>query len=135
MISGFSSMIGLRRRAGRALVRTLAAGLLAANAFAALPAAASLGDYDLSAPAALGKVLPNDWHINPAGTQVTLDNLPTNGVISPDGRYLAVTNNGCTTKTEEVSIVDLKTGTKVSDAQVKSSFIGLAKIANPGKTG
>ncbi|WP_161486060.1 beta-propeller fold lactonase family protein [Desulfotomaculum copahuensis] len=119
-------MYCLRRRAGRALARTLAAGLLAANMFAALPAAASADGYDLSAPAAVGKVLPNDWHISPAGSQVTLGNLPTNGVLSPDGRYLAVTNNGCTTKTEEVSIVDLKTGAKVSSAQVNSSFIGLA---------
>ena len=79
-------------------------------------------DDELQRPATVGRILPNDWHISPAGAQVTVGNLPTNGALTPDGRYLAVTNNGCSEKTQEISIVDLQAGKKVSSVQVDSSF-------------
>ena len=39
--------------------------------------------------------LPNGWSLTPAGQGVDLyDDLPLNLVVSPSGKYLAITNNG-----------------------------------------
>ena len=81
--------------------------------------------YNTTSPAIVGHVLPNDWHIDPAGQEIRVGNLPTNGALSPDGRYLAVVNTGCSTKTQEISIVDLADEKLVSTFQVKSLFIGV----------
>lgn len=35
-----------------------------------------------------------DWSLTPAGKQVTLGDFPIGGVLSPDGRYLVVSNDG-----------------------------------------
>ncbi len=112
-----------RRAYGRLL--GLWVGLLLTTLFSsALLLAAD--DDELQRPATVGSILPNDWHISPAGTQVTVGNLPANGALTPDGRYLAVTNNGCSEKTQEISIVDLQAGKKVSSVQVDSLFLGIA---------
>ncbi|VBB05900.1 phosphoesterase [Lucifera butyrica] len=117
----------------KSVTRTLALGLLIGGIIAGPVQAAPHSDYDLNSPATVGQVLPNDWHISPAGTQVTLGNLPTNGVISPNGRFLAVTNNGCSPKTQEISIVDLKVNKKIDSVQVPSSFLGIAFSRNGDK--
>ncbi len=38
--------------------------------------------------------LVNNWTITPAGTQTALGDLPLNSVLSPNGRYLLVSNDG-----------------------------------------
>jgi hypothetical protein len=45
---------------------------------------------------ALQKVrLPNGWSLTPAGQSIPLSSdFPLNMAVSPDGHYLAVTNNG-----------------------------------------
>ncbi len=103
---------------------------LVANLCGAVSVMAAADNYDLASPAVVGKVLPNDWHISPAGVQVTVGNLPTNGAITPDGRYLAVTNNGCSRNVQEISVVDLKLGNKVSSVSVPSGFIGVVFSRN-----
>lgn len=35
-----------------------------------------------------------DWSLTPAGKQVTLGDFPMGGILSPDGRYLIVSNDG-----------------------------------------
>jgi YVTN family beta-propeller protein len=114
----------------RGLRRLLGVGVLLAAIMTPTVGMAADHDDDLQRPATLGAILPNDWHISPAGIQVALGNLPTNGAITPDGRYLAVTNNGCSPGTQEISIVDLATGNKVGSAQVASSFLGVAFSRN-----
>ena len=108
------------------LIRFLVVALMVVNLFTTRRVMAEAVNYDPASRAAVGKVLPNDWHISPAGIQVTVGNLPTNGAITPDGRYLAVTNNGCSRDTQEISIIDLKAGKKITTAQVRASFIGVA---------
>ncbi|WP_273365297.1 bifunctional YncE family protein/alkaline phosphatase family protein [Alicyclobacillus herbarius] len=39
-------------------------------------------------------VTPYDWKLTPAGQSVTLGNFPMGGALSPDGRYLVVSNDG-----------------------------------------
>jgi YVTN family beta-propeller protein len=113
----------LRVKICRHFVRLLLIGLVT-NLYA-VPVMAAADNYDMRRPAVVGQVLPNDWHISPAGVQVTVGNLPTNGAITPDRRYLAVTNNGCSRDVQEISVVDLKSGNKVSSVSVPSSFIGV----------
>jgi len=110
----------------RRLIRFLVIALMLVNVFTTRRVMAEAGNYDPANQAKVGKVLPNDWHISPAGVQVTVGNLPTNGALTPDGLYLAVTNNGCSKDTQEISIIDLKVGKKVSSALVPASFIGVA---------
>jgi YVTN family beta-propeller protein len=126
MKDGFSGVANSGRRLGGSLIMVVAVGLVLVSVFTTVSIMAATGDFNLETPATVGKVLPNDWHITPAGIQVTVGNLPTNGAITPDGRYLAVTNNGCSPNTQEISIVDLKAGKKMSIALVASGFLGIA---------
>jgi YVTN family beta-propeller protein len=130
MKDSFSGVATSDRRTGGSLIRLLVVGLLLVNLFAGFSIGLAGDDYNLESPATVGKVLPNDWHISPAGIQVALGNLPTNGAITPDGHYLAVTNNGCSRKTQEISIVDLKAGKKASSASVASAFLGVVFSQN-----
>ncbi len=108
------------------LISLLVIALMVANVYTARLVKAAAGNYGPASQTVVGKVLPNDWHISPAGVQVIVGNLPTNGAITPDGRYLAITNNGCSKDTQEISIIDLKAGKKVNSTLVSSSFIGVA---------
>ena len=47
-------------------------------------------------------LLPNGWRIAPAGKNVMIGDLPLNMVMSPDGRFVVVTNNGWTKPTLNV---------------------------------
>jgi YVTN family beta-propeller protein len=130
MKDNFSGDAPSRHKTSGFPVRLLVLALLLADLLASASIMAAANEYNLESPATVGKILPNDWHISPAGIQVAVGNLPTNGAISPDGHYLAVTNNGCSRPTQEISIVDLKAGKKVSSAAVASSFLGVAFSQN-----
>jgi len=47
-------------------------------------------------------LLPNGWRIAPAGKNVMMGDLPLNMVLSPDGRFIVITNNGWTKPTLDV---------------------------------
>ena len=51
-------------------------------------------------------LLPNGWRIAPAGRHVMVGDLPLAMLVSPDGRWAIVTNNGYARPT--LTIVDLK---------------------------
>ena len=53
-------------------------------------------------------VTPAGMRVTPAGRQTTLGGLPLNSAISPDGRKLAVTNDG--QGTQSLQLVDLASG-------------------------
>ena len=38
--------------------------------------------------------LPNGWKLSPHGTSISLGDLPLNVAVSPNQKYLLVTNNG-----------------------------------------
>ena len=130
MKDNFNGMAASHCRTSEQPIRLLAVALLLVDVLASVSIMAAETEYNLESPATVGKILPNDWRISPAGIQVTVGNLPTNGAISPDGHYLAVTNNGCSRPTQEVSIVDLKAGKKASSVAVASSFLGVAFSQN-----
>ena len=57
---------------------------------------AAANHIQLNQPGTKGNTtrLVNNWTITPAGTQTPLGDLPLNSVLSPNGRYLLVSNDG-----------------------------------------
>ncbi len=78
-------------------------------------------------PGSLGggeTLLPNGWRIAPAGRHMSIGDLPLNLVLSPDGRYLIVTNNGYARPT--LRVVDLEHGTVAQTLSLDDAWLGLA---------
>ncbi len=69
-------------------------------------------------------LLPNGWKIAPAGEHVGIGDLPLNMTLSPDGRYLIVTNNGYAKPT--LTVVDLVNRYVKSRVAVDHAWFGLA---------
>jgi len=68
-------------------------------------------------------LLPNRYRLSPAGEQIPVGDLPLNMVLSPDGKYLAVTNNGYSE--QFVSIIDVAGNKQVQTLPVRASFFGI----------
>src|SRR4051795_13768542 len=82
-------------------------------------------------PTDRGFLLPNGWTVSPAGTQVTLTDLPLNIVPLADGRHALVATSGY--NAHELSLVDL-TEKKVVDVETaQQSWYGLALDRRQGK--
>lgn len=69
-------------------------------------------------------LLPNQWSLRPAGTQIELGDFPVNMALSPDGKYVAVLH--CGYGQHEIVVVDLAGGKVASRSKVAESFYGLA---------
>src|SRR5436309_8117376 len=54
-------------------------------------------------------LLPNGWHVAPAGRHLAVGTLPLNVVVAPDGRYAIVMTNGL--QKPALTIVDLTSWT------------------------
>ncbi|HTJ14982.1 MAG TPA: bifunctional YncE family protein/alkaline phosphatase family protein [Dinghuibacter sp.] len=67
--------------------------------------------------------LPNGWALTPVGTSIQLGDLPLNMVVSPDRRYMAVTNNG--QSDQSVELVDLGKGAVSDSMPIARSWLGL----------
>ncbi len=84
------------------------------------------GNRELSLPGKLpdGRVrLPNGWYLSPAGSHVPVGELPLNMALTPDGRYLLVTNNG--TREQSISIIDCASWKTVQTLPVAKSWLGI----------
>ncbi|HEY9856268.1 MAG TPA: alkaline phosphatase family protein [Stenomitos sp.] len=68
--------------------------------------------------------LPNGRTLAPAGTTYTLGNLPFDGALSADGRWLAVLHGG--KSTHGVDLFDTEAGKVVQTVRLPDSFHGLA---------
>lgn len=69
--------------------------------------------------------LPNGWALTPAGNSIPLSSdLPLNMAISPDRRYVAVTNNG--NGRQGIDLIDLTTGQCVQTVPLGKAWLGLA---------
>src|SRR4051794_26058644 len=69
-------------------------------------------------------LLPNGWRIDPAGHHLQVGDLPLNMAISPDGRYIVITNNGWSKPT--LTVFDTKTDQVIGRAPVDHAWLGLA---------
>ena len=69
-------------------------------------------------------LLPNGWRLAPAGRQLRVGTLPLNIVLSPDGRYAVITNNGV--NRPSFTVVDIASWTIKSTTTVDAAWLGLA---------
>ena len=108
------------------VVFRLAAVVLAVASTAGV-AIARHADAQAVWPGSLGggeTLLPNGWRISPAGRHMAIGDLPLNLVLSPDGRYLIVTNNGYAKPT--LRVVDLEHGVVSQTVALDDAWLGLA---------
>ena len=99
--------------------RRIAAVLLATTVSAALLA------IDRPGPQSKGvTLLPNGWRIAPAGRHVMVGDLPLDMLVSPDGRWAIVTNNGYAKPT--LTIVDLSSLSVLDKTPLSDAWLGLA---------
>lgn len=70
--------------------------------------------------------LPNGWMLSPAGKHVEVGELPLNMEVSPNGRYVIVTNNG--TGEQSLSVIDVQSWTMTQSVPIPKSWLGLRFI-------
>lgn len=75
-------------------------------------------------PTKEGFLLPNGWHLTPAGEQVTVPDLVLNIRPLSDGRHVLVTSNGF--KMHQLSVIDLEAKEVVDKVSTYQSWFGLA---------
>ena len=76
-------------------------------------------------------LLPNGWKLSPAGKTINLESdLPLNMAISPNGKYIAVTNNGVGDQT--IQLVSAHKRKLLSTIPIAKSWLGL-KFSKDGK--
>jgi DNA-binding beta-propeller fold protein YncE len=68
-------------------------------------------------------LLANGWRLAPAGRPLRVGTLPLNLVVSPDGRYAVVTNNGVNRPT--FSVIDIATWTVKTTTTIDHAWLGL----------
>ena len=68
-------------------------------------------------------LLPNHWILTPAGQQIPVGDLPLGMALTPDGKYLAVTNNGW--GKQFVSIIDTSSRSEIQRLPLEKSFYGI----------
>jgi len=73
--------------------------------------------------------LPNGWSITPAGDKsLNVNDLPLNLILSPSGKYAAVTNNG--QSIQSITLIDPTTKVILDDVNTPKSYYGLAFSAD-----
>jgi len=68
-------------------------------------------------------LLPNRYSLTPAGEHIPVGDLPLGMALSPDGKILAVTNNG--NSEQFVSIIDVGRRKQIQTLPVRASFFGI----------
>jgi len=76
-------------------------------------------------------LLPNGWKVSPAGKTLAVGTMPLNLVLSPDGRYAIVTNNGIAKPS--FTIVDLASWSVKNTVVLDNAFLGLTFSADGTK--
>ena len=69
-------------------------------------------------------LLPNGWSLTPAGSSLPLGDLPLNIAVSPDKKYLAVTNNG--QSKHSLQLINAKKGRLLHSFEIPVAWLGLA---------
>lgn len=69
-------------------------------------------------------LLPNQWYLRPAGTQVKVGDFPVNIAMHPDGLHAAILH--CGYGQHEVQVMDLATNKILSRVNISEAFYGCA---------
>ena len=113
------SLIGLRRTLPLLVFGVMVAGALVPLAQQGPPAPERPGLQGSGVT-----LLPNGWRIAPEGQHMQAGDFPLAMTLSPDGRFLIVTNNGYAKPT--LTIVDTKHWYVTEREPVDHAFLGLA---------
>jgi YVTN family beta-propeller protein len=73
-------------------------------------------------------LLPTGWSLTPAGKSLPLGDLPLNIAVSPDKKYLAVTNNG--QGRQSLQLIDARKGKLLHSFEIPIAWVGLAFAAD-----
>src|SRR5258705_8759319 len=68
-------------------------------------------------------MLPNGWSLSPAGKSLPMGDFPMNLVVSPSGKFMAVTNNGHGRQT--IALIDPSTEKILDETEIRKSWYGL----------
>ena len=79
---------------------------------------------ELPGPTKEGTRLPNRWMLTPAGKHIPVGDLPLNMALSPNGKILALTNNGYSK--QFISLIDTEQDTVIRELDVDKAFYGLS---------
>jgi len=110
----------MRHRSIAAVLALVAAGVAAAQTTPNAPS----GVGQRPGRGKTETLLPNGWRIAPAGRHLQVGDLPLSLVLSPDGRYAIVENNGYAKPT--LTVVDLKRFVVLDRVPLESAWLGLA---------
>ena len=69
-------------------------------------------------------LLPTGWSLTPAGKSLTLGDLPLNMAVSPDNKYIAVTNNG--QGRHSLQLISAQKGRLLQSFEIPIAWLGLA---------
>ncbi len=69
-------------------------------------------------------LLPNGWSLSPAGKNLPLGDLPLNMAVSPNKKFIAVTNNGYSD--QSVQLIDVTKEKVIDSVSLPKSWYGLA---------
>ncbi len=72
--------------------------------------------------------LPNGWSLTPVGKSLPLGDLPLNMVVSPNEKYVAVTNNG--QSVQSIQLFDVKQQKQLDAVTIPKSWYGLNFSSN-----
>src|SRR4051794_18596885 len=104
------------------LTRLFLVALLASPAFAEDPKPAAKPQFP--GPTATGFLLPNGWHLTPAGRHVETSDLLLNIHPLKDGKHTVVATDGF--NQHHVYLIDFVEGKVVADGTARQSWYGLA---------
>lgn len=72
--------------------------------------------------------LPNGWKLTPVGKLLSLGDLPLNIAVSPDGKLLAITNNG--QSTQHIQLADAEKMVQLDSVPLAKGWLGLTFSKN-----
>jgi YVTN family beta-propeller protein len=75
--------------------------------------------------------LPNGWRLSAAGRSMPLGDLPLNIAVSPNSKYMVVTNNG--QSVQSIQLINPRSEKILDQVELKKSWYGLT-FGNKGKT-
>ncbi|MHA8092484.1 bifunctional YncE family protein/alkaline phosphatase family protein [Aquirufa regiilacus] len=84
---------------------------------------------DLKTQLAFKRVtLPNGWKLSPHGESLALGDLPLHVAVSPNQKYLLVTNNG--QSVQSLQLIDVASNQVIDSKELPKSWYGLKVAAN-----
>lgn len=76
-------------------------------------------------------LLPNGWKLSPAGRSLPLGDLPLNMALSPNGKMLALTNNGQSKQC--IQLIDPSAEVQLDEVAIEKAWYGI-KFSDDSKT-